>query len=87
MRRADFQAFSELLSGVLAFYRQDTSRFALSVWWEACKGFDFEQVSKAFNAHAIDAERDEGVARIFKDHARAPLLPHQLRQQRTHNLQ
>ena len=51
MQESDKAKFSTLVTEVLAFYGKDASRFAMSVWWEACKGFDFEQVSKAFNAH------------------------------------
>lgn len=59
MQEADKAKFSTLVTEVLAFYRQDVSRFAMSVWWEACKGFDFEQIAKAFNAHALDPERGQ----------------------------
>ena len=59
MHDADKQDFVLLLTDVLAFYRQDVSRFAASVWWEACKGFDLSQLRKAFNAHAIDPERGQ----------------------------
>lgn len=59
MQESDKAKFSTLVTEVLAFYRQDVSRFAMTVWWEACKGFDFEQVSKAFNAHAVDPERGQ----------------------------
>lgn len=59
MQEQDKAKFSTLVTEVLAFYGKDVSRFAMSVWWEACKGFDFEQVAKAFNAHAIDAERGQ----------------------------
>lgn len=59
MQESDKAKFSTLVTEVLAFYRQDVSRFAISVWWQACGGFDFEQVSKAFNAHAVDPERGQ----------------------------
>lgn len=49
--------FGQLLRDVMAFYRQDVSPFALSVWWQACQRFDLEQVSKALTGHAMDAER------------------------------
>jgi hypothetical protein len=45
------------MTGALAFYKQDVSTFSLSVWWQACEPFSLEQVTKAFTAHAIDAER------------------------------
>lgn len=57
MQPNDLPGFQRLLTDALAFYRQDVSEFALSVWWQACRPFSLEQVSKAFTAHATDAER------------------------------
>jgi hypothetical protein len=57
MQAADRADFKALLTDALAFYRQDVSKFSLTVWWAACAPFDFEQVAKAFTAHATDAER------------------------------
>ncbi len=51
--------FKNLLTDVMAFYRQDLSTFALSVWWQACQTFDFEQISRALTAHAMDPERGQ----------------------------
>lgn len=48
--------FAALVTSVYAFYRQDCSDFAVSVWWEACKPFDFEAVKGAFNRHAINPD-------------------------------
>jgi len=59
MVEQDRKRFVQLITDVLAFYRQDVSDFAVSVWWEACKGFDFEQVSKALTAHAMDPEHGQ----------------------------
>lgn len=59
MREADRESFAVLLTDVMAFYRQDVSPFALSVWWQACQQFDIEQVRKALTAHAMDAERGQ----------------------------
>jgi hypothetical protein len=59
MNEQDKRAFKELLTNVMAFYRQDTSPFALQVWWSACQPFTLEQVSKALNAHAVDPDRGQ----------------------------
>lgn len=59
MNDQDKRAFKELITSVLAFYRQDASTFALQVWWAACESFDMEQVRKALNAHAVDPERGQ----------------------------
>jgi hypothetical protein len=56
MTESDFDEFTGLVSSVMAFYRQDVSEFAFSVWWEACKGYDLDGVRRAFNAHAVDAD-------------------------------
>lgn len=57
MQQSELEGFQALLTDALAFYRQDVSEFALSVWWGACRPFTLEQVRKAFTAHATDAER------------------------------
>jgi hypothetical protein len=49
--------FVVLLQGVHDFYGKDMSEFALGVWVQACQAFTLEQVSKAFTAHTMDAER------------------------------
>jgi len=59
MRQTDKPAFRQLLGDAMAFYRQDTSTFALTVWWQACQPFDLEQVRKALTAHAMDPERGQ----------------------------
>lgn len=48
--------FGALLTDALSFYRRDVSDFALSVWWQACQPFSFEQVTKALTAHAMDPD-------------------------------
>jgi hypothetical protein len=48
------QKFLQLLKGVHDFYRIDLTEFATGVWWRACRGFAFEQVAKAFDAHLAD---------------------------------
>lgn len=57
--QSDMPAFSELLTDAMAFYRQDVSSFALSVWWSACERYSLEQFRKALTAHAMDAERGQ----------------------------
>lgn len=59
MQQSDRQAFSDLLADAMAFYRRDVSPFALSVWWQACQPFAFEQVAKALTAHAMDPDRGQ----------------------------
>ncbi|NBW23313.1 MAG: hypothetical protein EBR82_86755, partial [Caulobacteraceae bacterium] len=39
--------FAELISSVMAYYKQDCSPFVVDIWWSACQAYDFEQVQKA----------------------------------------
>ena len=56
MNQQDAKAFKDLLTNVMAFYRQDVSTFMLSVWWEAGKPFEYEQVARALTAHATNPD-------------------------------
>jgi hypothetical protein len=47
----------QLVTDVMAYYRQPISEFVLQVWCQACKPFTLDQVSKAMTAHVTDAER------------------------------
>jgi len=49
----------DLVSDVYSFYRTDCTKFALSIWWEACKGFDFATVKDAFNRHAMNPDNGQ----------------------------
>lgn len=64
MRESDRADFGELLTNVLAYYRQDASRFVLNLWWQACQGFDFEQVRKALTAHAMDPDHGQFAPKV-----------------------
>lgn len=57
MTEKDMERFEATLTSALAFWKQDLSEFALSVWWEACKPYSMEQVSKSLTTHAMDPER------------------------------
>lgn len=59
MKNEDKPKFKNLLTDAMGFYKQDVSVFALSVWWQACELFDFEQVAKALTAHAMDPDRGQ----------------------------
>lgn len=59
MQAPERQNFDNLLCDALAFYGQEVGPFAASVWWEACKGFEFEVVCKAFTRHAMDPDRGQ----------------------------
>lgn len=56
MTEDDKKQLYTLVSSVYAFYRQDTSAFALSVWWEAMKPYDFAAVADALNRHCVNPD-------------------------------
>lgn len=57
MKPSDKREFANLITDVMAYYRQDASNFTIQLFWNACQSFDFEQLQKAFQSHCIDAER------------------------------
>lgn len=56
MQATDKAALTELVSQVLAYYRQPVSEFTLSVWWSACQPYSLEQIRKAMTAHATNPD-------------------------------
>lgn len=56
--------FSGLLTDVMAYYGKDCSDFTLQVWWGACQKFDYEQVAKALQRHATDADRGQFAPKV-----------------------
>lgn len=59
MESTEKDSFFSLMADVHAFYRQDISRFALGVWWEALKAFDYRAVKDAFNRHAVNPDNGQ----------------------------
>ena len=64
MHSSEQASFGQMVSEVLAYYRQDCTPFTLSVWWEGCKPFSMEQVSKAMTAHATDPDRGQYAPKV-----------------------
>lgn len=64
MRLPDRPAFAQLITDVLAYYRQDASRFVLDLWWNACQGFEMEQIQKAMQKHCTDPERGQFAPKV-----------------------
>ena len=56
--------FYAMLSEVMSYYKQDTSEFMLSVFWDACKGVEFEQVAKALNNHVKDPDKGQFAPKV-----------------------
>ena len=64
MQQSERGDFAQLITDVLAYYRQDASRFVLDLWWNACRSFDLEQVRKAMQRHATDPERGQFAPKV-----------------------
>lgn len=52
----DFEKFHTLLSDVYAFYGKDISTFAVRVWTEAMRPFDFAAIAEALNRHLMNPD-------------------------------
>lgn len=59
MNEQDRKPFFALVADVYAFYRQDFSAFAGSVWWEAMKPHDLAAVSQALSRHCINPDNGQ----------------------------
>lgn len=64
MQASDRAAFGQLLTDVMAYYRQDTSGFVLDLWWRACANADMEQVRAALQKHCLDPERGQFAPKV-----------------------
>ncbi len=59
MNAADQKRLADVLGGVHDFYGKELSKFAVTVWMQACEMFDVDLVTKALSAHLMDAERGQ----------------------------
>lgn len=57
MHASQAGVFRDLLTDVMAYYGKDVSNFTMDVWWGALQQFDYEQVERAMQRHAVDPER------------------------------
>lgn len=64
MHPSERAPFAQLLTDVLAYYRQDASRFVLELWWNACQGFDLEQIRAAMQRHCTDPEHGKFAPKV-----------------------
>lgn len=56
--------FYLLVNDALGYWKQDVSEFALSVWWNGCKGFEFDQVARALSEHATDPDKGQFAPKV-----------------------
>ncbi|MBS3018558.1 hypothetical protein DJFAAGMI_01290 [Comamonas sp. PE63] len=64
MQLSDRPLFAQLITDVLAYYRLDASRFVLELWWNACQGFEMEQIRQAVQRHCIDPEHGQFAPKV-----------------------
>lgn len=64
MQASERAPFAQLITDVLAYYRQDASRFVLDLWWGACQAFDLAQIRQAMQSHATDPEHGRFAPRV-----------------------
>lgn len=64
MLPTDTPALVQMITDVLAYYRQPVSEFTLRVWCQASQPFTLEQVSKALTAHATDPEHGQFAPKV-----------------------
>lgn len=64
MNESERRDFGQLVKDVMAYYRQDTSAFLLTVWWNACKPFELEQIQQAMQRHMTDAEHGQFAPKV-----------------------
>ena len=57
MTQDDLNQFQALFTSAWAYYGKDSAPDVMLMYWEALQGFEFEQVKRAFNAHALDPEQ------------------------------
>jgi hypothetical protein len=59
MQSTDNQAFKAVLHGVHDFYGKELSPFAIGVWWEAMRPFDYVAVKDALNRHCVNPDNGQ----------------------------
>ncbi|MGH7291870.1 MAG: DUF6475 domain-containing protein [Myxococcota bacterium] len=57
MVEADRKPFGDLLPQVMAYHGAACSAFTIGVFWEALKGYDLNDIRRAFSLHAQDPEK------------------------------
>lgn len=53
----DKRQTAELVAGVYNFYGKDLTEFALRIWFDCIKDYEYEQVDRAFSEHLKDPEQ------------------------------
>lgn len=60
-QKADFYT---LIADVLGYWKQDVSEFALTVWWNGCQRYEFDEVARALSDHATDPDKGQFAPKV-----------------------
>jgi hypothetical protein len=60
-QKGDFYA---LIADVLGYWKQDVSEFALTVWWNGCQRYEFDEVARALSDHATDPDKGQFAPKV-----------------------
>lgn len=64
MQLTDRIEFQDLLTRAHAYYGKEVTEFTIDVWWQGCRSYSLEQVSKALTAHATDPDRGQFAPKV-----------------------
>lgn len=64
MQENESTRFADLLTAAMAYYGKEASLFMLSIFWDALKRFEFEDVSRAFSLHAQNPDNGQWAPKV-----------------------
>jgi hypothetical protein len=64
MQDTESTKFADLLTDAMAYYGKEASKFMLSIFWDALKRFEFEDVSRAFSLHAQNPDNGQWAPKV-----------------------
>lgn len=56
MREADMEGFGQMMAAIYDLYGRQFSEYALSIWWNALKGYDLKAISDALSRYVVNAD-------------------------------
>lgn len=59
MKTSDYKDFHEGISGVMAFYNKNLSKFELDTWWAVLKQYNLEAIQEAFSRHLANTDNGQ----------------------------
>lgn len=56
MREAEIEPFGQMMAAIYDLYGRQFSEYALSLWWNALKGYDLKAISDALSRYVVNAD-------------------------------